>query len=216
VPKDSGVYGIPYPITFVVDPSGKVLSKHFEPDYKERETAGSVLSRHLNVRTGLAESAVETKHLKLTASASNTVIRPNQHIRLRLDIEMKPRMHVYAPGVVGYKPISWQIQPSEAFTVRAPAYPQSKLLHLPAIKETVPVYDGTFDIQTEVVLGSDALLKKVLDANNQLRITGSFVYQACDDTTCYVPQTIPLTWTLQFEPLDRERAPAELQHKLGR
>jgi hypothetical protein len=30
-------------------------------------------------------------------------------------------------------------------------------------------------------------------------------YQACDNKVCFTPQSIPLSWTVQLKPLDRER-----------
>jgi len=44
-------------------------------------------------------------------------------------------------------------------------------------------------------------------------LEGSLRYQACDDHECYIPETVPLKWTFSFEPLDRERVPAEIQRK---
>lgn len=214
IPQNSGAYGVPHPITFVVSPAGKVVSKHFEKDYRERETIGSILTHHFNVKTGFAETVTETAHLKLTASASNAVIRPNQHIRLRLDVELKPKMHVYAPGVMGYKPIAWQISPSSALTAKPPEYPASRMLRLPAIGETVPVFDRTFSTTAEVVIGPPAALKTALNGANEITIDGQFRYQACDDKVCYVPQSVPVQWKLRFEPLDAQRAPVEIQHKL--
>ena len=38
-----------------------------------------------------------------------------------------------------------------------------------------------------------------------LTIQGTLSYQACDDTVCFTPQTVPLTWTIALRQLDRER-----------
>jgi hypothetical protein len=56
-------------------------------------------------------------------------------------------------------------------------------------------------------------VKPLLGTNGELTIEGNFRYQACDDRICYVPKTVPLRWTIRVEPLDTERAPAELQRK---
>ena len=53
----------------------------------------------------------------------------------------------------------------------------------------------------------------MLGAGNELVVVGSLRYQVCDDRECYVPATLPLKWVLQFEALDRQRVPAELQRK---
>lgn len=216
VPKSSGVYGIPHPMTLVVDPKGRILSKHFEPDYKERETVGSILSHHLNVRTGLVENVAVTKHLKVITSASNAVMRPNQHIRLRLDVELKPKMHVYAPGVKGYKPVAWTLKASPAFTIKKTEFPPAKTMRMEAIQETVPVYDGAFTSTMELVMASGPEMKKALGGSDELILEGNFYYQACDDKVCYLPDNVPVRWKLRFEPLDTVRAPAGIRHNLGR
>jgi hypothetical protein len=44
-------------------------------------------------------------------------------------------------------------------------------------------------------------------------IAGKLEYQACDQTKCYVPASVPVKWQLQVFPLDRTRAPVEIRHK---
>jgi len=39
-----------------------------------------------------------------------------------------------------------------------------------------------------------------------LTLSGSFDYQACDDAICYLPVSIPITFTLELERLDYQRA----------
>ena len=43
VPAASPFYGIPYPGVFILDPSGVVVAKYFEDDYRERYTASEIL-----------------------------------------------------------------------------------------------------------------------------------------------------------------------------
>jgi len=80
------------------------------------------------------------------------------------------------------------------------------MLRLEAIDETVPVYNGKFRLVRDITIGKAYL--------GTLTVEGTLKYQACDDRMCYVPQTVPLKWTFQVEPHDRERPPAELQRKM--
>ena len=41
---------------------------------------------------------------------------------------------------------------------------------------------------------------------DSITLTGTLEYQACDDTICYNPASIPLSWTLSLRPLVVERA----------
>ena len=69
----------------------------------------------VEVLSSSAQTSAETKHLRVTASASADRVHAGQRISLTLDIELKPDMHVYAPSVEGYIPIAWSLAPNDAF-----------------------------------------------------------------------------------------------------
>jgi len=207
-------YGIPYPGTYLVDRAGRVTAKYFEDDYTQRYTSGDILVSRFGGSTGAAHTAAEGKHLRVSASASNARVRSGQRISLVLDVQLGPRLHVYAPGVKSdYIPIEWSMKESPAMVVRAAAYPVAKMLRLEAIGETAPVFEGAFRLLRDVTVARDATVKPLLDAEGKLTMEGALKYQACDDRLCYPPETVPVRWTLQVEGHDRERAPAELQRK---
>jgi DsbC/DsbD-like thiol-disulfide interchange protein len=207
-------YGIPYPGTYIIDPEGKVVSKYFEDDFRERTSASDILVREFGKSPGAASSVLEAKHLRLTTSASTAVARPGNRIALILQIDLKSGMHVYAPGVQGYIPIDWKLEEGAAVKPYAFTYPASQMLHLRAIGETVPVYRGRIQITREITFGPEGVLKPLVTVAGDLIVKGSFRYQACDDRICYIPQTVPLEWHFHFEALDKERVPEALQHKL--
>jgi hypothetical protein len=211
VPANSMAYGIPYPGTYLVDRSGKVLAKFFEDDFKERTPAMEILER-FGGALGSPLTTVEAQHLRLSSSASTNVVHPNQRVALFLDIDLMPRMHVYAQGVQGYIAIEWKMTETAAkfYPVR---YPAPEKLRLEVIKETAPVYRGHVRLGEDVIIGTEAQVKPRLNEHGEMVLEGSLHYQACDDHECYIPETVPLKWTFKFEPLDRERVAAEIQHK---
>jgi len=207
-------YGIPYPGVYIVDEHGKVVSKYFEDDYKDRVSTADILARQFNAPLNAAKGVSETRHLKITMAASNNVAHPGLRIVLSLEIELKPGMHVYAPGVQGYIPIDWQLNDGGPAAKRhAFKYPASEMLHLEAISETVPVYRGHIHIVREITFGQEATLKPLVGPSGELIVKGSFRYQACDDRKCYIPEDVPLEWRFRYEGLDRQRAPTEFQRK---
>ena len=205
---DDESYGLPFPGMFIIDENGIVEAKFFEIDHRERYTASQVLVRHFEDPTGNAATEVKNNHLKLTASASDAVVRPGNRLTLILDIELPPKMHLYAPGVEGYIPIEWQIPESEIWWAFDPEYSESRTLHLPVIDETVPVYEGKFRIMRDVVIGPHKAIEHLYQKT--LTLEGSFQYQACDDKICYRPGSIPLTWTFRVEEHDIENVTEEL------
>jgi hypothetical protein len=213
VEKTNPTFGIPHPGAFVLDAKGVIVAKYFEDDYRERYTAADLLMHQFGVIPAQAKSDVEGKQLRLTAAASNAMVTVGQRVALTLDIELKPNMHVYAPGVDGYIPIDWTMQESDAGAVHAVSFPKSEMLHLPAIDETVPVFTSRFRLTRDVTIGAADKVKPLADDSGQFTLEGTLRYQACDDRVCYIPQNLPVKWMLQFQDLDRQRVPAELQRK---
>lgn len=213
-PKNTPFAGIPYPGTYLVDGRGVVISKYFVDDFRERDTAAEILVKQFGIRTEEARSTAETRYFQIATSSSNELVHQGQHISLVVDLDLKPRMHVYAPGVQGgYIPIDWKLADSTGFKASPAGYPKPQVLHLDAIKETVPVYLGRIRLVRDIVIGTDAQVKPLLDSAGELQVEGSLRYQVCDDRECYLPATQSLKWVLKFEPLDRQRVPPDLQRK---
>jgi len=121
---------------------------------------------------------------------------------------------VYAPGVQGYKPIQLVMDAIPQMERKPVTYPQPKILYRPAIKENVPVFEGTFRIDQDAKVSSTAEFWGSLGKEGKtFTVTGKLEYQACDKTICYLPTSVPLKWQVQVFPLDRTRAPVEIRHK---
>jgi hypothetical protein len=76
------------------------------------------------------------------------------------------------------------------------------------------VFEGTFKIQLDLQITSPAEFSNFFSADGKtITIAGKLEYQACDSKICYVPTSVPAHWELKILPLDRERAPGNIQHK---
>src|SRR5690606_15003934 len=117
---------VPHPVTYIVDRNGMITSRTTDEDFRRRYTAGHLIGRKAG------ESDVKARRLKITQSASDTLIRGGQRVKLRLDVRLPPRSHVYAPGVEGYIPIDWRLEPDPKFEVFPVSYPASRILYLKA------------------------------------------------------------------------------------
>ena len=212
VDKATPRYGIPFPGTYVINADGIVTAKYFDDDYRERSSAASILTREFGA-DGAVRQVVENTQVKITYYASDATLAPGHRASLVVEVEPKPKMHVYAPGVDRYIPIDWQMAESKAWISFPAVYPASKRLNLPAIKETVPVYNSRIRLVRDVAVGLDAEVTPVLGANRTLTVEGSFRYQACDDKECYLPKTIPLQWSFRVGQLDTQRVAEDLQRK---
>ena len=198
LPPDHRRYGVPFPGYYVVDENGVVQSKHFEENYQERVTAANILVREFD-GSGEVQGEADTSHLRMSWSASNREVLGGHRIALVLNVEMKPKMHVYAPTVTGYLPVEWQIAPSDGWQAAPPDFPESELLHLPAIDEIVPVYEGRFRVVRDLKIGSRNQIQPLVSEDGTITVEGTFHYQACDDKVCYLPQQVPLKWTFDLK-----------------
>jgi hypothetical protein len=212
VPEGHSWSGVPYPGTFIVDANGVVKSKYFEETYQDRYAAPTILLKEYGSVAGTRQTTVDAKYLRMTYYASTDLARPDLRLTLVADFSLPPKMHVYTPEVKGYIPIRLTLEESPYFTAEAAEYPKGSLLMMPAINEIVPVYENEFRIAQDVVLSASGVLQPLLEGNKTLTIRGSLRYQACDDKICYLPETLPMEWTLRLEPLNRERVPEAIQH----
>ena len=181
-----------------MDPSGTITSKFFKERYEERYTPTSMLSLALGVNDGEAVR-IETPHLTLTTQLAQDRARTGNRITIDFEIELPEKMHVYAPGVTGYLPLAVVLDENPMIEIHETVFPEAEMLHLPAIGETVPVYHGTFSFRQEVTIG-------LRTRSPNVEITGKLRYQACDDEICYLSTDVPLSFNVDLDALDRQRA----------
>jgi hypothetical protein len=206
--------GYARPGYFFIDPNGIIREKFFEAKYRERLTGNSLISKLFPELGQEVTETVEAPHLQLALEQSDSVSVPGTRVTLVAEVRLPPDVHVYAPGTQGYEPIQLVIEPIPQLELKPAVYPPSKTLYLPAIKERVPVFEGTFRISQDVRVNTGAETVGSIGKDGKiLTISGKLEYQACDKTTCYLPTSVPVKWQLQVFPLDRTRAPVNIRHK---
>jgi hypothetical protein len=208
VPPSSFQYGIPFPGTYTVNARGLVTAKYFEDTYRERVTPNFILTRQFG-DSGISKSQVRTDHLTLTSYVSDDRVYAGNRISLILDIELPPKMHVYAPTVKGYKPTEFQLDSNPKVRILNTSFPLATTMNLPAIQERVPVYSGRVRIAKDVIVGTEENLRK----ESFVELTGTFVYQACDDKICYLETKVPLKFSFLVVNQDIPRVPENLRRR---
>jgi len=198
-------YGIPFPGTFFLDANGVVTSRHFEAAYQERDTIMSVLVKR-GVKAARLATKIEAPHLVLTTYVTDDVAAPGTHFSAVVEAAPGPHIHVYAPGVAGYKPIAIDVRPQPGLVVRSAQYPKPEDYFFKPLDEHVAVYQRPFRIVQDFEIDPAPQAADALKERREMSIAGTLAYQACDDKVCFTPQSVPLTWTIALRPLDRERA----------
>jgi hypothetical protein len=176
-----------------------VVSRFFEDAYQERYTVATMLSA---LGGGVAVKA-STAHLSLTASLSDATAAPGERLALTVDVTPGRGMHVYAPGKHDYQVVRLSIDPQPWLRLYDTTYPRSEIYHFKPLDERVEVFMKPFQLRRDLTLLATPEAQKLLAAQRTVTITGALEYQACDDTLCFNPTRVPLSFTLDVTPLDR-------------
>ncbi|MDA1371561.1 MAG: protein-disulfide reductase DsbD family protein [Proteobacteria bacterium] len=167
------------------------------------------------VRAGIGLTPVAalegtTAQLKFTAYPSNTTVTNGTRFSLLLEVVPNPEMHVYAPGAEanGYRVVGFNMAPSDYVRFEPVVYPGSELYYFAPLDETVPVYQEPFKLIQEAIVAASAEAEQTMAGLEVMTLSGTLDYQACDDAICYLPTSIPVSFTLELEHLDYSRANA--------
>jgi hypothetical protein len=110
-------------------------------------------------------------------------------------VEMTPNpgIHVYAPGAKDYQPVTLTVKPQPDLTIGKLTYPKSQMKFFAALKETIPVYEKTFRLDQPVTVG------KSLKPGSTITVSATLDFQACDDEVCFIPESVPVSWTIEIK-----------------
>ena len=64
---------------------------------------------------------------------------------------------------------------------------------------------GPSRLHPEPAVGRARRAAAALNDRTTLTTPATLEYEGCDDTVCFIPQSVPLSWTIALRPLDRER-----------
>jgi hypothetical protein len=202
---------------FYAGADGRIRETFFEDNDLARYTANNVIAKLFPELISADEREIPALHLKLTLTQSDTRVVPGSRVTLIAVISLPRDVHVYAPGVQGYKPIALQLDPMPEAVLHGARYPRPRVLLLPAIHEKAPVFEGSFRITEDVTLSHDGRfigrVAKGPAGGTALTLKGKLFYQACDSKICYMPTAVPVSWKLMVERLDETRAPEAIRHK---
>jgi DsbC/DsbD-like thiol-disulfide interchange protein len=130
------------------------------------------------------------KHLVVATSASAAAVKAGSQVVLAVDVQPNPGIRVYAPGAKGYTPIALTIRPSSGVVVGETQYPKSEVFFFEPLAERVAVYQKPFRLTRTLTIA------KTSKPNARVMVSGTLDYQACDDRICFVPESVPVSWTV--------------------
>jgi len=206
--------GMARPGYFFIDTKGTIREKFFEAKYRERLSGSNIIGKLFPALGDEVTDNVEAPHLGLAVKQSDRTAFPGGRLRLTAEVQLPPDVHVYAPGVQGYRSIALVMDATSGMEFTSVNYPRAKVLYLSAIKERVPVFEGMFRITEDLKVSAAGEFSNSLGTDGKtFTITGKLDYQACDSKMCFLPTSVPVRWQLHVLPLDRQRAPEAIRHK---
>lgn len=199
---DYGAKDVAYPGYFVVSPSGRIVERFVDQRYDDRRTGNDVVATMFPELLEARGRPIAAPHIQVSLGQTDARVTLGAHLRLLVELALPRGVHVYAPGVAGYRPVELTFEPSPWFRVGAPAFPRAKTMTLKAIHETVPVFETQARITADVVIADTFALMRALagapERRQPIAVSGHLKYQACDDKVCFLPTDVPVSWDLDI------------------
>jgi hypothetical protein len=143
---------------------------------------------------------ITTDHLQIATYATADVVSPGAEFSLVFEIIPRRGVHVYAPGDHKYKIVRVTLQPNPRLVVRPVDYPPSETYVFAPLKERVQVFQQPFKLVQRVALSTAPRHRAALAKMDTMTIRGTLDYQACDDRVCFLPESVPLSYTVRLRP----------------
>ena len=145
---------------------------------------------------------ISTPQLDLVTYSTNPAVAVGNRFALVLDIEPGDGMHIYAPGASDdYTTISLNIDPQPFLRILPMEFPEAGEYYFEPLDDTQPVYEEPLKLIQEIYMDGSLEAQGLVRGQDSVTITGTLDYQACDENICYIPASIPLSWTMELRPL---------------
>jgi hypothetical protein len=146
-----------------------------------------------------ATVSASTDHLTVSATIAPQAIAPGRPVVLTADITPRSGMHVFAPGTQ-YRAVAIALSEGSRFRLESPVeYPKPVTYTFAPLNEQVLVFDAPFRLVANIGLDPSPNLTTPQQPTS-LPLSASIDYQACDDRVCYLPESVPLRWTVTLPP----------------
>ena len=141
---------------------------------------------------------IATDHLQMTTYVTDEAVAPGSAFSVVFEITPREGIHVYAPGEHSYKIVRLSLEPDPRLIMRPVEYPASEIYFFAPLKERVPVFQKSFTLTQSMAVSTAPEHRAALAKVNRMTIKGTLDYQACDDRVCFLPKSIPVTYTVRL------------------
>lgn len=185
--EDQGIYGIPFPGSYLVGEDGLVEEKFFHREYQIRETGSTVLRSGFGAAIDLSDAphAEAEDGAKVSATLGGASLAFMQRADLYVRIDLEDGLHVNGPqapdGLIATKVT---VTGPEGLRVGEAKYPSTMPFHVEGLDEDLDVFEGDIEVVVPLISG--------LREGDNVPLEIEVQYQACNDHECFLPKTLTL------------------------
>jgi hypothetical protein len=200
---EEGVYGIPFPGSYVVGPDGRVEEKLFFRHYRTRPSAATVLRAGFGVDFEVrdnprAEAEAEGVRVRATLGGEALVFMESANLYVEFDLD--PGLHLSAESGPDGSPMTRvEVSGPERVSVGPAQYGVTSGLRVEGLGVEVPVYARGMAAVVPVM--------SALAEGESFPLELTVRFQACNDDVCFLPQERRLVLQVPIAPLNRPGPP---------
>lgn len=189
IPLGHPFYGIPFPGDYLIGPDGIIQAKFFLPEYQTRVASSEILMQRFGDKGDGDTLLIKSKDLQARITLSANHAAPGQQIGVVAEFTLSPGWHIYGqPLPENYAPTTLTFDAANV-AKQSVVFPHAEMMTLTVLKETLPVYTGSFEAQGNILI-------KPGPRPGKQKITGTLAFQACSDSICRLPEK--LTFEIPF------------------
>ena len=199
VPTRNEQQGVAYPMTFLLDGSGRVERKIVEANYRLRQGGRLLFEQLTGVQPADATDNVEgrarVEHLAVRAWIDSPTYFAYQRLGLHVDLTIAPEWHVYGPEApAGYQPLEIAVTGAPpGARLGAIPWPATAPFRVAGLDEDFAVYEGSVGITIPIEL-------IIPRGSGDIRLEVDVRSQACSATECLPPASVRTTIVIPEAP----------------
>ena len=190
VPEDHRLYGMPFPGAYLTDAEGRIARKHFNTNYRVRESAETIIRGDLGEWHDPVGHPAASEGGAVSAALGSRELMPFSRIDVLVRIDLPEGRHAYGePVPEGLTATSVTVTGPEDLRVEPPVMPPTRPLFVEGIGEELHVFDGDIRVRVPISYRSS----EAPGGGDTVPITVEVRYQACDELVCFLPAEERLT-----------------------
>ena len=205
VPTRDDQQGVAYPMTFVLDGSGRVERKIVEANYRLRQGGRFLFEQLTGAEAAGAGDLVEGRTaalgpagkelLAVRAWIDSPTYYAYQRLGLHLELRVAQGWHIYGPAVpAGYQPLEIAVRSEPPGAQLGPIrWPQPTPFRVAGLAEDFAVYEGVLRLAIPI----DLVIPR---GSGPVRIEIEIRSQACSATECLPPASVSTTIAMPEAP----------------